>query len=82
MPVVRLAGSIARDLAGGADEVEVRATTFGALVRELEARFAGLGRAAERGMALAVDGVIVQGDYAASFADAREVVLIPAIGGG
>jgi molybdopterin converting factor small subunit len=80
--LVHIAGSIARNLAGGAAEVEVAATTYRDLLLELEARFPGLGRAAEQGMALAIDGVIVQNAYGASFAEAEEVVLIPRIGGG
>lgn len=82
MPRVVLAGDAARTLAGGAAELSVAATSFRRLVAELDARFPGLGRLVEAGMAVAIDGVIFQDAYAAPLSEASEIVLIPKIGGG
>jgi len=53
-----------------------------ALVRELEARFPGLGAFVEAKMALAVDGEIHQDAMGLVFAPDAEIVLIPKISGG
>ena len=82
MPKVVLTGDSARALADGATELVVAATSFRRLVSELDARFPGLGRLVEEGMAVAIDGVIFQDAYAAPLAEASEIVLIPKIGGG
>jgi sulfur-carrier protein len=60
----------------------VTARTFRQLVRELDARFPGLGTQVEEGMAIAIDGVIYQDAYGAEFAEGSEVYLIPKIAGG
>ena len=82
MPTVVLTGNAARALAGGATELEVAATSFRRLVTELDARFPGLGRLVDEGMAVAIDGVIFQDAYAAPLTEASEIVLIPKIAGG
>jgi molybdopterin converting factor small subunit len=82
VPTVVLTGHAARALAGGATELEVAATSFRRLVTELDARFPGLGRLADEGMAVAIDGVIFQDAYAAPLTEASEIVLIPKIAGG
>ncbi|MGC8476227.1 MAG: MoaD/ThiS family protein [Acetobacteraceae bacterium] len=82
MPRVVFAGAELPRLAGGASELEVAAKTFRQLVRELDARFPGLGTRIEEGMAIAIDGVIYQDAYAAPLTDGAEIVLIPKIGGG
>ena len=58
------------------------ARTFGALIRELDARFPGLGAQVEAGMAIAIDGVIHQDAYGARLEDGSEIYLIPKIAGG
>ncbi len=58
------------------------ARTFRQLVRELEARFPGLGTQVEEGMAIAIDGVIYQDAYGARLEDGSEIYLIPKIAGG
>ncbi len=58
------------------------AHTFRALVRELDARFPGLGAQVDGGMAVAIDGVIYQDAYDAKLEDGSEIYLIPKIGGG
>ncbi len=55
---------------------------FLALVRELDARFPGLGTRVEEGMAIAIDGVIYQDAYDAKLDDGSEIYLIPKIAGG
>ena len=82
MPRVTFAGAELPRLAGGASELEVSARTFRQLIRELDARFPGLGSRIEEGMAIAIDGVIYQDAYAAPLAENAEIVLIPKIGGG
>ncbi|MBW4091760.1 MAG: MoaD/ThiS family protein [Proteobacteria bacterium] len=82
MPHVVFAGSDASRFTGGRTELEVTATTFRRLVRELDERFPGLGARVEVGMAVAIDGVIYQDAYAAPLAEGSEIVLIPKIGGG
>ena len=82
MTKVVITGSAVRQYTGGQTEFEVTATTFGRLVRELEAKFPGLGTQVEEGMAVAIDGVIYQDAYGAILGPDSEVVLIPKIGGG
>ena len=82
MPHVVISGSIALAFTGGVAEVEVAATTFRSLVRELDGRFPGIGEMVEEAMAVAVDGTIFQDSYDVKFGDDSEVVLIPKIGGG
>ena len=82
MPKVVFSGSGALALTGGRTELEVTATSFRRLVRELDARFPGLGEQVEESMAVAIDGVIYQDAYSAPLAEGSEIVLIPKIGGG
>ena len=82
MPKIVITGSAVLRFTGGQTEFEVAATNFGRLVRELEARFPGLGTQVEEGMAVAIDGVIYQDAYGAELGPDSEVVLIPKIGGG
>jgi molybdopterin converting factor small subunit len=82
MPKVTITGSALRQFTGGLAEFEVQADTFRRLVRELEARFPGLGQQVEEGMAIAIDGTIYQDAYGAEIRPDSEVFLIPKIGGG
>ncbi len=82
MPKVTLSGTSLRHYTGGVSEFEVAATNFRRLVRELEARFPGLGQQVEEGMAIAIDGTIYQDAYGAEIGPDSEVYLIPKIGGG
>jgi molybdopterin converting factor small subunit len=82
MPKVFISGSSCRQYTGGLSELEVKATTFGRLVRELEERFPGLGHQVEEGMAIAVDGTIYQDAYGAPLGENSEIYLIPKIAGG
>jgi sulfur-carrier protein len=82
MPRVILSGSSCQALTGGQSELDVTARTFGGLIRELDARFPGLGAQVEAGMAIAIDGVIHQDAYGARLEDGSEIYLIPKIAGG
>ncbi len=82
MPKVVISGSACQRFTNGRTELEVAATNFRRLVRELDERFPGLGTQVEEGMAIAIDGEIFQDAYSASFGPDSEVVLIPKIAGG
>jgi molybdopterin converting factor small subunit len=82
MTKVVISGSACQRFTDGRTELEVAATNFRRLVLELDARFPGLGRQVEEGMAVAIDGEIFQDAYAAQFGPDSEVVLIPKIAGG
>jgi molybdopterin converting factor small subunit len=82
LATVVLAGTACQALAGGATQLEVSAGSFRQLLAELERRFPGLGDRVERGMAVAIDGVIFQDAYDAPVGAGTEVVLIPKIAGG
>lgn len=82
MPHVLAMGGDVAAFTGGASEFDVAATSVGAMIRELEARWPGLGEYVERRMAVAIDGEIFQDANGAVFGPASEVCLIPKIGGG
>lgn len=82
MPLVVFSGSAAGSYTGGRTELQVNATTFRQLVRELDERFPGLGKQVEDGMAVAIDGVIYQDAYGATLPEGAEIFLIPKIAGG
>lgn len=82
MPHVLAMGGDVATFTGGASEFEVAAMSVGAMIRELEARWPGLGDYVEHRMAIAIDGEIFQDADGAVFRDGSEVCLIPRIGGG
>lgn len=82
MARVFVSGPVARELTGGAAEIEVAADTVGRLIRELDRRFPGLGRQVEESMAVAIDGVICQDTLMEPISSDSEVHLIPKIAGG
>jgi len=70
-------------LTGGAAEFDVPAGTVQSMIRELEARYPGLGDYVGRRMAIAIDGEIFQdADGTTILGESSEVCLIPKIGGG
>jgi molybdopterin converting factor small subunit len=79
--VLAMGGDVA-SFTGGACEFDVAATSVGAMIRELERRWPGLGDYVERRMAVAIDGEIHQDANGARMGEASEVCLIPKIGGG
>ena len=82
MPKVLLSGSALDRFTHGEKELEVAATTFRRLVRELDGKFPGLGKQVEEGMAIAIDGEIFQDAWFAPIKPDSEVHLVPAIRGG
>ena len=82
MPRVILSGAASQRFTGGRTEIEVEADTVRRLILELDRRFPGLGRQVEEGMAIAVDGEILQDAYAAPLRPDSEIFLIPRIAGG
>ena len=81
MAQVVLPSSLAR-YTGGVKELEVEASDIRGVIRALDARYAGIGRELEEGMAVAVDGQIHQDDLFAPVAPESEVCFLPRIGGG
>ena len=82
MPHVTIAGAAGLRYTRGLAELEVKADTVRRLIAELEARFPGLGREVDEGMAIAINGEIHQDHYAAQLPEDAEICLIPKIGGG
>ncbi len=82
MPTVVIAGASCREFTGGIDAFAVTADTVGRLIRELEARYPGLGHHVEEFMAVAIDGVIFQDAHSEKLPEGSEIVLIPKIGAG
>ena len=81
MARVVLPSSLAR-YTGGVTEFEVEATDIRGVIRALDARYAGIGRELEDGMAVAVDGHIHQDDLFAAVSPESELCFLPRIGGG
>jgi len=82
MPHVLAMGGDVALYTGGDSEFDVAATTVDGMIRELEARWPGLGEYVERRMAVAIDGEIFQDAYSAPLNPDSEIYLIPKIGGG
>lgn len=82
MTRVVLTPSLAHAFAGGRVEHEVSGAKVRHLVRELEARFPGIGPRLEEGCAVAIDGVIHQNAFLEDVPQDGEVCFIPAIEGG
>ena len=77
-----MAASDGLELTGGLAEFDVEADTVGRMIRELEARFPGLGEVIDRKMVIAIDGEIHQDAWGSELPEGAEIVLIPKIGGG
>jgi len=82
MATVHLGATLCRTFCGDVREVEVKATTIGQLIHELDARFPGLGRQIDESMAIAIDGEIFQDTLIDPIGEDSEVYLIPKIAGG
>lgn len=83
MPKVIIAsGGSCHQFTGGKTELDVQATTFRQLIRELDKNYPGLGGHVEESMAVAVNGEIFQDAYQVELKPGSEIVLIPKIGGG
>jgi len=71
-----------RSVTGGAAEVVVEATNFKGVVTQLEKDFPGLKPQIERGVSLAIDGMIYRESWLTPIRPDSEVVLIPYMAGG
>lgn len=87
MPTVFIPNML-RDLAGGAERVEVEGATLRQVIGQLEARFPALagrlrdGDALAAGLAVSIDGAFASRGLLAKVAPTSEVHFLPAIGGG
>lgn len=82
MARVVLTSSLANRFAGGRHEFQVEVSSVRQLIRDLDARFPGLGIEIERAAALAIDGEIYQDPFMERLAPEAEVFVLPKIGGG
>ncbi len=82
MPHVVLSGEVSHRYTGGQTEIEVQADKVRRLILELDRRFPGIGRQVQEGMAVAVDGEILQDAYAALLRPDSRIFLIPRIAAG
>jgi len=81
MVAVTLWGSL-RALTDGHETVEVEASTFKEVLDALLAAYPGLAPQFERGVSMAIDGVIYKESWAAPVRPDSEVVLMPLMAGG
>lgn len=82
MADVVLSRELARQFTDGETRIAVEAGTMRALVRELDAKFPGIGAALGDGMAVAIDGQIFQDYFLEEVGPNSEVCFLPAIEGG
>mgnify|MGYP001245108284 FL=1 len=73
---------IARQYTDGQTEIEVTSDNIGAVIRELDARFPGVGQVLRTDMAVAINGEIYQHVLLEPVGPDSEVAFIPAIEGG
>ncbi len=81
MVAVKLWGSL-RDHAQGQDVVEVEAGNFKELLDALVAKYPGLKPQIDRGVSLAVDGLVYRNSWFTEVKPDSEVVLMPYMKGG
>lgn len=81
MVKVKLWGTL-RQLANGAAEVEVEAHTFKELLDQLTVSYPGLAPQFQRGVSMALDGVIYREAWFQQIMPESEVVLMPLMRGG
>jgi len=73
---------IARQYTDGQTDIEVTSDNIRAVIRELDARFPGVGQVLRTDMAVAIDGEIYQHVLLEPVGSDSEVAFIPAIEGG
>jgi sulfur-carrier protein len=81
MVAVKLWGSL-RDHADGQEVVEVEARNFKELLDALAAKYPGLKPQIDRGVSLAVDGLVYRNSWFTEVKPDSEVVLMPYMKGG
>ena len=82
MVTVHLGSTLCRAYCGDVQVVEVQASTIGQLIKQLDARFPGLGNQIDESMAVAIDGEIFQNTLIDPVKSDSDVHLIPKIAGG
>lgn len=82
MATVIINREIARQYTGGETEIDVTSENIRAVIRELDARFPGVGAVLRHDMAVAIDGEIYQNMLLEPVGPDSEVAFIPAIEGG
>ena len=82
MPTIIVTSSICDQFTGGLESFEVAADTVRGLIRELDARYPGMGDYIQRHTAIAIDGDIYQDAWLQKLRPDSEVYLIPRIAGG
>ena len=81
MATVFLAAGLQR-YANGVDRVEIDAAAVRELIEELERRFPGLGEQLREGIAVAIDGDIVNEPMLEAVGATSEIHFLPPISGG
>ena len=71
-----------RSLAGDAGEIEIDATNVRELLRALEPRLPGIGQRVEDGLAIAIDGDIIEDPLLEPLGRDSEIHFLPPIQGG
>lgn len=79
--LVSLNGAL-RSGAGGAASVEIEAATIRELLTKLIERFPDMSVHLDRGIAVAIDGVVYRDDWTQPIPPDAEVFLMPRIAGG
>ncbi len=83
MPQVVLSDELGRQFAGGLTHFEIEGATVRQLVRQLDAKFPGLGAHLQSdAIAVAIDGEIFNDAMMEEVKPASEVYFIPSIRGG
>lgn len=81
MAKVHLAAAL-RDLTDGVAEVEIEAGTVRALIKQLDARFPGIGERLREGTSVVVDGEILPDAIYEDIPEGAEIHFLPTLSGG
>jgi molybdopterin converting factor small subunit len=79
--LVSLNGAL-RAAAGGQDSVNVEASTIRQLIERLVDRYPAMAGEVDKGIAVAIDGVVYRDDWTQRIPENAEVFLMPRIAGG
>lgn len=73
---------VLRSGAGGAASIEIEAATIRELFTKLIERYPDMSEHMDRGIAVAIDGVVYRDDWTQKIPEGSEVFLMPRIEGG
>lgn len=79
--LVSLNGAL-RAAAGGQDSVNIDASTIRQLIERLVDRYPAMAGEVDKGIAVAIDGVVYRDDWTQRIPENAEVFLMPRIAGG